>query len=132
MVGDDVATQLSDLLTRPLHILVVDRSADIAEQYVALLNHFGHRALGVSDGETAMRMVEQQPFDAVISGLKLAGVDGFTLAALLRAHPNTRAARLIAVSGAAGDEVQRRVRQAGFDAHHCKPVSVDDILKSLT
>jgi CheY-like chemotaxis protein len=132
MVGDAVATQFSDLIPRPLRILVVDRSRDIAEQYVALLEHFGHRSVSVADGEAAMREVEQQPFDAVIAGLKLGGIDGFNLAARLRAHPHTCAARLVAISGAAGDEVVQRARAAGFDAHHCKPVAVDDILKSLT
>lgn len=85
----------------------------------------------VGDGDAAMRLVAQQPFDAVICGLKLAGFDGFALAGLLRAHPHTSAARLIAVSGAAGDDVVQRSRQAGFDAHHCKPVSIDAILRSL-
>lgn len=131
MVGGTVATHIPDFVTRPLRILVVDRSRDIAEQYVALLNHVGHHTVSVADGDAAMRLVAKQPFDAVICGLKLAGFDGFSLAALLRAHPHTSGARLVAVSGAAGDDVVERSRQAGFDVHHCKPVSIDAILKSL-
>lgn len=103
-----------------------------ADQYVALLNHFGHRAVSVPDGDAAMRLVARQTFDAVICGLKLAGFDGFALAALLRAHPHTSGARLLAISGAAGENLLQRARMAGFDAHHCKPVSIDDILKSLS
>lgn len=131
MVSDALASHFSELVTRPLAILVVDRSADITEQFVALLNHFGHHAVGARDAESGLRCVDARPFDAVISGLKLPFMDGLAFAKLLRQHPHARHARLIAVSGAAGKEVVAQALQAGFDEHFCKPVSVEMILHSL-
>lgn len=131
MIGDALTAQLPDLVTRPLDILVVDRNRDINELFASLLNHFGHRAVCVSDAEAALRMVGERKFDAVISGLTLPFMDGFALAGLLRGHANTRDARLIAVSGASGQEITERALRAGFDAHFCKPVRVDDILLAL-
>ena len=131
MVSDALASHLSELVTHPLDILVVDRSRDITEQFVALLNHFGHRAVSCFDAESAMLRVVQQPFDAVISGLKLPFMDGFAFAQLLRSHPHTSGACLIAVSGAAGTQIVEQSLRAGFDAHFCKPVRVEDILQVL-
>lgn len=131
MVGDAIATLFPELVPAPLRILVVDRSADITEQFAGLLAHFGHRVYTACDAAGALRLADEMPFDVVISGLRLAGTDGYELARLLRAHPHARAARLIAVSGACGDEVALRAREAGFDEYHCKPVSVDVILESL-
>lgn len=131
MVGDAIATLFPELVPAPLRILVVDRSTDITEQFAVLLAHFGHRAYTARDAAGAMRMVDEMPFDVVISGLKLPGVDGFELARLLRVHPHAMAARLIAVSGASGEEVVAEAKRAGFDEHHCKPVSVDVIVESL-
>lgn len=131
MVSDALASHLPDLVTHPLDILVVDRSRDITEQFVALLNHFGHRAVSCFDAESALLRVSQHRFDAVISGLKLPFMDGFALAQLLRNHPHTSGACLIAVSGAAGKDTVEQALRAGFNAHFCKPVSVEDILQAL-
>ena len=131
MVSDALASHFSDLVIRPLAILVVDRSADITEQFVALLNHFGHHAVGARDAESALRRVADTPFDAVISGLKLPFMDGLAFAVLLRQHPHTCNARLIAVSGAAGKDIVGQALHAGFDEHFCKPVSVEAILHAL-
>ncbi|QYF93446.1 response regulator [Massilia sp. PAMC28688] len=132
MVGDALALHLPELVTRPLDILVVERNHDIRQLFTSLLNHFGHRAVSVSDAEAALRLVDGKRVDAVVSGLTLPCMDGFTLAGLLRLHPNAGGARLIAVSGAAGQEVTERALRAGFDAHFCKPVGVEDILLALT
>ena len=130
--GDAVATRLTAHVPAPLRILLVDRSSDITEQYGVLLGHLGHHSSAACDGASALALVAAMPFDVVISGLKLLDMDGYALAARLRAHPNTSGARLIAVSGASGKTIGDLARQAGFDEYYCKPASVDQIVGLLT
>ena len=60
--------------------------------------------------------------DVILLDIGLPGVDGFTLAKMLRSKPETSAARLIAVRGYGQDKDRARSAEAGFDVHLVKPV----------
>jgi CheY-like chemotaxis protein len=62
-------------------------------------------------------------------------MDGFELAARLRATPEGAAMKLIAVTGYGQAADRERSRSAGFDAHLVKPVDLEmlaDLLEALT
>jgi two-component system CheB/CheR fusion protein len=70
----------------------------------------------------------------VLCDIGLPDMEGYAVAGELRAHGDTAAAYLIAVSGFASDEDQRRSLAAGFDLHLNKPegfVGLSERLKNL-
>ena len=62
--------------------------------------------------------------------LGLPGLDGYEMAQALRSTPEGRTAALIAVTGYGQQDDRRRSKEAGFDAHLVKPVSLS-LLSSL-
>jgi CheY-like chemotaxis protein len=61
-------------------------------------------------------------------------MDGYQIAARLRAHAHLGAVRLIALSGYGSERDRARSRAAGFDDHLVKPAEIgvlESILASL-
>lgn len=70
----------------PSHILIVDDEAPIRELLQELLSHtYGYRLSAVSDVEHAIKVVETDPPDLVITDLQLEDSDGFELADRIKA-----------------------------------------------
>jgi CheY-like chemotaxis protein/two-component sensor histidine kinase len=117
---------------RGLRIVLVEDSDDIRETMRALLELRGHVVLDASDGAAGVALVQQQQPDVALIDIGLPGLDGFGVAAALRA--NGSSARLIAVSGYGRPEDRARASDAGFDAHLVKPVDpaeLDLLLRQL-
>ena len=62
-------------------VLVVDDDSAIAAVLVALLRQDGVAAESVGSGRAALERLERRPFAAVISDLRMDGLDGFGLLA---------------------------------------------------
>lgn len=54
------------------------------------------------------------------------GMDGWDVAEQLRADPQTRAARLVAVTATMSPEYEQGSQEAGFDAHYGKPIRMGE------
>jgi signal transduction histidine kinase len=103
-------------------ILVVDDNFDAAESMQILLHKDGHEVSVVHDGAKAIEAARGFRPDVVLLDIGLPGMDGFQLAAAMRAMPETSGAQIIAVSGYGQDKDRQRSAQAGFDLHLVKPV----------
>jgi signal transduction histidine kinase len=103
-------------------ILVVEDNADTAESMMMLLSGLGHDVTIVNDGNEAVGVARDFRPDVILLDIGLPGMDGYSLARILRAAPETSAARLIAVSGYGQDKDRQRSAAAGFDLHLVKPV----------
>jgi signal transduction histidine kinase len=103
-------------------ILVVDDNFDAAESMQILLHKDGHEVSVVHDGSEAIEAARGFRPDVVLLDIGLPGMDGFQLAAAMRAMPETSGAQIIAVSGYGQDKDRQRSAQAGFDLHLVKPV----------
>jgi signal transduction histidine kinase len=103
-------------------ILVVEDNLDAAEAMQLLLRGIGHEVLVVGDGGEAVEAAQRFEPEIILLDIGLPGMDGYELARRLRHLPETRAARLIAVSGYGQQKDRARSRDAGFDMHLVKPV----------
>lgn len=80
-------------------ILVVDDEVDIAEILRDILTPAGHRVVLTHNGLDALRRLDTEPFDLVLTDLKMPGIDGPALyAELTRRHPHLQH-RVIAITG---------------------------------
>lgn len=106
---------------RPLRVLVVDDNEDAAKAMGYLLEMHGHHVTLAFDGPGALAAAAAQAPELVLLDIGLPGMDGYEVAARLRAAGHDRAT-LIAVTGYGQNENVRRSTEAGFDRHLVKPV----------
>ncbi|MEY4711126.1 MAG: hypothetical protein RIS88_576 [Pseudomonadota bacterium] len=116
----------------PLRILVIEDNVDAAQSLGDLLTLIGHAVRLAFDGESGVQAAQAERPDVVISDIGLPGaLDGYAVAARLRALPQLAGIRLIALSGYADAGARERAREAGFDAHIAKPADLGQLEVAL-
>lgn len=115
-----------------LRILVIEDNVDAAQSLADLLTLLGHQVHVAFDGERGVQTAQCERPDVVISDIGLPGaLDGYGVAARLRALPECEGVRLIALSGYVDAQARERTRQAGFDAHIAKPADLQALEAAL-
>jgi CheY-like chemotaxis protein len=105
----------------PLRVLVVDDNVDAAKTLGQLLRLAGHEVSLAHDGAAALAAAVAAPPDLVLLDIGLPGMDGYAVAARLRAAGHAGTA-LVALTGYGREDDLRRSRDAGFDHHLVKPI----------
>jgi CheY-like chemotaxis protein len=112
-------------------VLVVDDNVDSADSIAMLLQVSGHEVRVAYSGQDALETaVEYQP-DIILLDIGLPGMDGYEVARRLRAHPQLREVKLIAVTGYGQDADRLQSQEAGFDYHLVKPVDAQKLEELL-
>jgi PAS domain S-box-containing protein len=112
-------------------ILVVEDQPDAAESLQLLLEMHGHEVQIAGDGAAALAVARTFAPEIVLCDLGLPTMDGFEVARAMRADPALRNHHLIALSGYARPEDVQRSREAGFDSHLAKPVSLAVLQRAI-
>ncbi|HZP39349.1 MAG TPA: ATP-binding protein [Methylomirabilota bacterium] len=116
---------------RPRRVLVVEDSADARQSLRMLLELAGHLVETSEDGPAGLARADTFRPDVALIDLGLPGMDGYELAQELRQRPETKAIRLVAVTGYGQAEDRRRALAAGFDLHVTKPVDASMLEEML-
>lgn len=74
---------------------------------------------------TALEIVARLRPEVALLDIGLPVLDGYQLAARIRALPEGQACRLVALTGYGQDADRARSQAAGFDRHLVKPISPD-------
>ena len=106
----------------PKRVLVVEDQADAGDLLGKVLQGWGHEVSIVHDGHAALEAAEGFQPDVILLDIGLPGMDGYEVAARLRARPDMQRTVLIAVTGYGQEEDRDRSQQAGFHRHLVKPV----------
>jgi CheY-like chemotaxis protein len=121
----------SDQTSPQQRVLVVDDNADSADLLELFLRRAGHDARAAATARAALAVAPDfRPHVALID-IGLPDMDGYTLTNRLRAMPELRECRFIAVTGHTSHSAIARSIAAGFEAHLSKPVNVDDVLNLI-
>ena len=112
-------------------ILLVEDNLDAAEAMQMLLKALGHAVTVVNDGAEAVEIARALQPQVILLDIGLPGINGYELVGRLRQMPETRAARMIAVSGYGQQKDRQRSTDAGFDMHLVKPVDPADLTNVL-
>jgi signal transduction histidine kinase/DNA-binding response OmpR family regulator len=105
-------------------ILIVDDNADAAESIAVLLQIEGHEVKTVTDAMQALACLESFAPQVAIIDIGLPGMNGYELAAGIRANRTLRNPLLIALTGYGQAEDYDRSREAGFNHHFVKPAEL--------
>jgi signal transduction histidine kinase/DNA-binding response OmpR family regulator len=112
-------------------ILVVDDNADAAESIAVFMRIEGHEVKTVTDAMQALACVASFEPEVAIIDIGLPGMNGFELAASIRANPDVATPLLIALTGYGQAEDFDRSRDAGFDHHFVKPADLKSIQAAI-
>jgi CheY-like chemotaxis protein len=112
--------------------LVVDDNPDAADTLAAVLELLGFDARTCYSGLSALALAPSFAPDACLIDLVMPGVDGFDLAAGLRAWAGHRPLLLVATTALGAVEDRTRTALAGFHYHLVKPVDTSTLLDALT
>jgi two-component system OmpR family response regulator len=105
-------------------VLVVDDHEPTAVALSRLMGLLGHEVRIAADGSAALEVIEGYRPDLVFLDLGLPRVDGCAVARQMRSDSRMSGVTLIALTGYGSDEDRTRVRDAGFDYHLLKPVTI--------
>jgi PAS domain S-box-containing protein len=112
-------------------VLIVEDNLDAAETLCVMLEMCGHEVAVAHDGRAGVEKVRAFRPDVVLCDIGLPEMDGYDVARAIRADDSLRRTALVALTGYALPDDQRRAAEAGFDHHLAKPVTSDEILQVL-
>jgi PAS domain S-box-containing protein len=108
----------------PQRILVVDDNIDSAMTLAMMLKAMGHESVASHDGLTAIETAQSFRPTLILLDIGLPGMNGYMIAQRLRTIPALRGVVLAALTGYGEDQDRKRSKEAGFDQHLVKPVSL--------
>jgi PAS domain S-box-containing protein len=103
-------------------VMIVDDNRDAADSLSMLLKFAGHDTQVAYSPHQALERLEATPVDVALLDIGLPHMSGYELAERLRALPQLRATRLVALTGYGQAEDRQRAQAAGFHDHLVKPV----------
>jgi CheY-like chemotaxis protein len=112
-------------------VLVVDDNRDAACTLALMLTKAGFECRSVFDGQAALVAADEFGPDAIVLDLGMPEMSGLEVARRLRIRNQRSCPLLIAVTGWDKDDDRRRSRDAGFDHHLAKPVSLEKLHQLL-
>ncbi len=118
-----------------LHVLIVDDNDTNRRILEDQMQAWGIPATSAAGAQAALEKLQdvtQEPFDVVILDMHMPGMDGITLAEVIKADPRTSHARLIILTslGKLMDDAQ--LKRMGIDACLVKPVKQNRLFECLT
>jgi CheY-like chemotaxis protein len=108
-------------------VLVVDDNLDAAESLGVLLRFLGADVEVVNDGQSALDVLSTFRPELVLLDIGMPGMDGYEVAARIRALPEQRNVTLVALTGWGQSEDRERSHAAGFDRHLVKPIEIETL-----
>ena len=114
---------------RPRRILIVDDNEDALALLAELLEAAGHDVHTASDPARALGMLAEVDPEIAILDIGLPVMDGYELAARIRAQ--LAGARLFALTGYGQAADREKTLAAGFNAHFVKPVDLKQLMDKI-
>ena len=131
--GPQVEDAPSSPATRRRRVLLAEDNHDVAESMKLLVESLGHEVRVARTGEQALAMARTDPPEVVICDIGLPEpLDGLALARKLRADATTATLPLVALTGYGTEGDRRRSKEAGFNLHLTKPVTISTLEEVLS
>jgi CheY-like chemotaxis protein len=102
-------------------VLVAEDDPHALSGYLEFLGRSGFVATGSGDGKEALGLAVETVPDIVVTDIMMPGLDGFALAAALRADRRTRHVPILGMTAHWTTDIQNEAQRAGFSAMLLKP-----------
>jgi CheY-like chemotaxis protein len=121
----------TDRRPQALRILIVEDQPDAADSLAMLLRLKEYEPVIAHDGRDALQKASDEEPDVVLLDIGLPGMDGYEVAARLKALPADERPFIIAITGYGEEQSRRRSAEAGIDVHLLKPADPELLLRLL-
>ena len=115
----------------PKSVLVVEDSPTQLEVFKTIVKDAGYEVDTAASGEEALKVVGAKSFDLIILDLLLPRVDGFEVCRRIKRNPDTKKAKIIAVTSFDVKDIEEKVTAAGMDDMIIKPFKPEDIVAKI-
>lgn len=112
-------------------ILIVDDQPELAAMMAEVLGDAGYTTRIAADGRHALAEVQASPPDLVVLDVQMPHVDGFEVAAMLKADPATATIPIIMVSAQDGRGARVIGLESGAEDYLGKPVDPAELLAKI-
>ena len=110
-------------------ILVVEDDDSFREDLIAALESEGYQVTGCANGARALELATQEPFDLVISDVRMAGIDG--LETLERFQSQQPSVATLVITGYTAEADSIRAVRLGVGDYLKKPFRLDEFLSAV-
>jgi CheY-like chemotaxis protein len=111
----------------PYKILIIDDHPSSAESTAELLKVKGHDVRYAVTGWEGLELARAFKPEIALIDIVLPDISGYECAAILRENPDTRHAKLIAITGMPPSPEDPSAHQSVFDSYFIKPITIKDI-----
>lgn len=117
-------------MTAPGRLLIVEDNRALAENIGEILEDIGYEVLLAHDAETALRLLDEQTFDGMITDLRLPGISGIDLITHMRGEG--RRIPVAVITAFAESSTVEHAEQAGALEVLPKPVDFDRLFRVVS
>jgi len=114
---------------RPL-VMIVDDDSETRELCDMLLERAGYERTLAASGEEAVSLLEQMTPALIVLDLSMPGMDGWSVAALVRKHERTARIPILVMTGLNAN-MESAARRAGATAFCLKPIDAKRFVKEV-
>lgn len=111
-------------------VLVVDDDGEVRDLVDMLLERAGYDRTLAASGEEAVSLLEQRTPSLIVLDLNMPGMDGWSVAALVRKHEKTARIPILVMTGLT-QNVENAARRAGATAFCLKPIDPKRFVKEV-
>lgn len=112
-------------------VLVVEDNETNLELFHDFLDYGGYECLHAESGEEAIEIARKEQPDLVLLDMQLPGIDGLTVARILKKDEETKHIKVVALSAYAILNGCGMFADEALDGYISKPVSLKDFLKAV-
>ncbi|MCP5326028.1 MAG: response regulator [Oceanospirillaceae bacterium] len=123
--------KLAVIAAKNKRILLVEDNEVNQEVAKGLLEIIGLECEIAENGEVALQKILQQKFDLVLMDIQMPVMDGLTATRRIREMPQFADLPIVALSAQNSAQDIANSLQAGMNEHLCKPISLENLQKSL-
>ena len=113
-----------------MRVLVVDDEVRLTRHVSSALVEAGHDPLVAHDGETAVGMAQEKPFDLIVLDVGLPGMNGFEVLKMLRARHIVSRVIMLTARNQVNDRVSGL--ELGADDYLAKPFAMQELIARVS
>ncbi|MBI3927457.1 MAG: response regulator [Armatimonadetes bacterium] len=120
---------LSGLGETPMRILILEDDDAFRSQLCDVLEDQGYQVVAVGRGEQAVRLAQQEPFDLVVTDIRMEGIDGLEALEQVKGHiPDVGS---LVITGYSTEEDSIRAIRLGVGDYLKKPFRLSSFVASV-
>jgi len=115
-----------------MRVLAVEDQPEYLEMLQMVMSGIGHSIIVAKDGIEALKILETEKIDVIMSDVAMPTMDGIELHKLIRARPEHKETPFIFLTGVTNLKAIKDACSSPKDLLLQKPVSVDRLLKMFS